>query len=302
MMKKIHLKGIINVISKEKIHIKGILFLVNFQCERFDASEIEALLNYNKIFPLRRFWKSLIIIYTHYYGDEDGESKEEIKKCRTESNSEIFSKLMEKVKEVSDIIEYKNLKIKYFNLSSKPKSEKQKINNLKCRDELEILLEELSQNEPLFHRIEIDHIQNYKLKENGEEYNAEVEIVKVFDFNEEPTKKTINVIKQEKIIVNNYYPPTSCDTYVCKGEKSNDGSLYHTAERKHSDFYYLATNVAEEVGHIAGRAAIVIPGQTILTTAGIAACCAVPVLSPVIAIATLIADVGIGALAEKLFP
>ena len=38
---KEHLEGITSVISKEKVHIKGILFLVNFQHERFDASEQE---------------------------------------------------------------------------------------------------------------------------------------------------------------------------------------------------------------------------------------------------------------------
>ena len=42
-----HLQGITKVISDEKIHIKGILFLVNFQKERFDSDEQNALLNYN---------------------------------------------------------------------------------------------------------------------------------------------------------------------------------------------------------------------------------------------------------------
>ena len=120
--------------------------------------------------------ESLIVIYTHYYGDEDGESKEEIKELRDETNSEIFSKLMEKVKNVSDVIEYKDLKIRYFNLASKPKTEKQKLNNIKYRDELEILLDELSKDEPLFRRVEVNHIENYKLEENGIKYNAEVEM------------------------------------------------------------------------------------------------------------------------------
>ena len=172
----IHLEGIAKVISQENIHIKGILFLVNFQNERFDSTEQDALLNYNKTFPLKRFWKSLIVIYTHYYGDEDGESKEEIKELRDETNSEIFSKLMEKVKNVSDVIEYKDLKIRYFNLASKPKTEKQKLNNIKYRDELEILLDELSKDEPLFRRVEVNHIENYKLEENGIKYNAEAEM------------------------------------------------------------------------------------------------------------------------------
>ena len=95
--------------------------MVNFQIERFDATEQDALLNYNKLFPLKNFWKNLVIIYTHYYGEEDGESKESIREIRNETNSEIFSKLMEKVKDVSNVVEYKDLKIKYFNAHSERK-------------------------------------------------------------------------------------------------------------------------------------------------------------------------------------
>ncbi len=62
-----HLQGITKVISDEKIHLKGILFLVNFQKSRFDADEQAALLNYNKIFPLKNFWKKLVVIYTHFF-------------------------------------------------------------------------------------------------------------------------------------------------------------------------------------------------------------------------------------------
>ncbi len=60
---------IIKIISKEKIKIKGILFLSNFQNERFDASEQDTLIQYNAIFPLKDFWKRIILIFTHYYGD-----------------------------------------------------------------------------------------------------------------------------------------------------------------------------------------------------------------------------------------
>lgn len=196
----IHLKGITDTIAHEKIHIKGILFLVNFQIERFDATEQDALLNYNKLFPLKNFWKNLVIIYTHYYGEEDGESKESIREIRNETNSEIFSKLMEKVKDVSNVVEYKDLKIKYFNAHSEPKSEIHKKNNIKYRDELEILFDELSKNGPLFSQIEYKHIQNYKLKEDGKEYNAEVEIIGYFDLNHLPIKESINVIKKVEIV------------------------------------------------------------------------------------------------------
>ena len=74
----IHLKQITQVVKANKIHIKGILFLVNFQSERFDADEQNALLKYNQLFPLRRFWKNMVVIFTHHYSDPNGEDKEEI--------------------------------------------------------------------------------------------------------------------------------------------------------------------------------------------------------------------------------
>ena len=63
---QIHLKEITKAISEEHIHIKGIFFLVNFQNPRFDSDEQEALLKYIRLFPLKNFWKSLVIIYTHF--------------------------------------------------------------------------------------------------------------------------------------------------------------------------------------------------------------------------------------------
>ena len=56
-----HLQEIMSVISMEGIHLKGILFLVNFQQARFDSGEQDALLNYNRIFPLKDFWKKLLL-------------------------------------------------------------------------------------------------------------------------------------------------------------------------------------------------------------------------------------------------
>ena len=110
-----HLNGIIKFICNENIQLKGILFLTNFQNERFDSDEQEALLKYNKLFPLRRFWKNLIVIFTHYFGDPDGDDVETMKYQMDKSNYKIFSRLMDKVKEVSDTIDYKQLRTKYFN-------------------------------------------------------------------------------------------------------------------------------------------------------------------------------------------
>lgn len=125
---KIHLDRITDTISKAKIHIKGILFLVNFQIKRFDADEQEALLSYNKLFALKKFWSSLVIVYTHFYSDpNDDDDEEEMMKKRTITNSEIFNTIMDKVKEVSDVISYDDLKKKYFNSYSIATNNKKKI-------------------------------------------------------------------------------------------------------------------------------------------------------------------------------
>ena len=76
-----------DLISKENIKIKGILFLSNFQNERFDYSEIDSLFQYNAFFPLKNFWNHIILIFTHYYGDPDGDTKEEIREKSNENIS-----------------------------------------------------------------------------------------------------------------------------------------------------------------------------------------------------------------------
>ena len=172
----IHLEGITKAISDSKIHIKGILFLVNFQSERFDASEQEALLNYNTVFPLKSFWKSLVLVYTHFYSDPNEDDDEEtMKESRSVSNGEIFESLMEKVKGVSDTISYKDLKIKYCNSYSEPKNNNKKMNNDKTREQLESVFDELSKNPPLYNQVETKHITNHKWTEDdGIEYIGEV--------------------------------------------------------------------------------------------------------------------------------
>ena len=99
------------LISNENIKIKGLLFLSNFQSERLDASEQYTLIDYIKIFPMKDFWKTktIIIIFTHYFGDPNSYSKEEIKENNNLYQSKIFHKLMVKVKNVSNPIQFKDL-------------------------------------------------------------------------------------------------------------------------------------------------------------------------------------------------
>ena len=90
IVEKNHLEGIRKVVREERIHIKGILFLINFQKERLDGGEQSALINYNNLFPLQRFWQNIIIIYTHYYACPDGDDLDDMKKDRTDSNKSLF--------------------------------------------------------------------------------------------------------------------------------------------------------------------------------------------------------------------
>jgi GTPase Era involved in 16S rRNA processing len=224
----IHLEGITKVISDSQIHIKGILFLVNFQSERFDASEQEALLNYNTVFPLKSFWKSLALIYTHFYSDpNEDEDEESMKESRRVSNGEIFEKLMEKVKGVSDPISYNDLKIKYCNSYSEAKNNnKKKKNNDKTREELESLFDEISKNPPLFNQVEVQHITNHRwTEEDGNEYIGEVEIIYFFDLNKDPIKKRMNIIKKEKVIKQQSYPSSYTEHYVYNATRSSGGYI-----------------------------------------------------------------------------
>ena len=155
---KTHLNEIKDIINKERIEIRGILYLINFQSERFDADEQKTLLNYNNIFPYKNFWKLLVIIYTHFYKDPNEDEKmEHIKNYRRESNKDLFCKLMEKIKDVSDMIPYEDLKIKYLNSFSGPKNDKMKKNNEKTR---KVLLQ-------IFNKFSFDKKRKYKYIRNS---------------------------------------------------------------------------------------------------------------------------------------
>ena len=144
-----HLNGVIKLIIDEGITIKGILFLLNFQNERIDSDEQRVFLIFHKIFPSKTFWKNIIIIYTHYYSDPSGDTKEEIKNYRYETNKNIFENIIKSTKNESDIINYDDLCIKYYNSFFPVKKEIQEKNNIKVRNDLELLLNEFYNKEPI---------------------------------------------------------------------------------------------------------------------------------------------------------
>ena len=287
----IHLDQIEKAISKENIHIKGILFLVNFQNERFDADEQEALLKYNQLFPLKRFWKNIIIIFTHYYHDPDGDDEEEMKVARDKSNAAIFEKLMEWVKEVSDIIDYSQLSTKYFNSFSPIKKDSQIKKNIKVRDELEIELDKLISSPPLFTKIEIITVSNFKIedKEQNKKYLAEIEVVGFFDLNNTPLNEKVKVISKKEVSETefNNTKQGKAKVQVCKAIKNKLGNLYYiTEEGNSSNSTYL------KLGHSALGGAIGGVGVGILGGIGIAASI---VSLPVVGVGAAIAT-GVGAI------
>ena len=158
-------KDILKTISEEKIQIKGILFLVNFQGERFYTAEQETLIKFQQIFSFKGFWKHLIVIFTHNYDAPFSDDFEEIMQARNEANKYIFTKLMEKSKNDSDIVDYKELKIKYYNSYYPVKNEKQEIQNNKNKEDLEILLSDFCEKDSIFLLTDTIHITKEKIEE-----------------------------------------------------------------------------------------------------------------------------------------
>ena len=188
-------KDIQKLIAKEKIKIKGILFLSNFQNERFDFSEQNTLIEYNALFPMKDFWNRIILIFTHYYGDPEGDTKEEIEERSTKCFTKIMKIIMEKIKNISDPIEFENLKRKYINISSKIKNQKQKKNNELIRKDLILEISKYIELKPMFSKLQIFHFENYEIKEN-DKYIYDCDLIIYLDANDNVINKDLNIINK----------------------------------------------------------------------------------------------------------
>ena len=289
----IHLENITEVISKENIRLKGILFLVNFQNERFDSDEQKALMRYNQLFPLRRFWKNLIVIFTHHFADPDGDTENEMRENRDKSNGKIFSNIMDKVKEVSDVIDYKELRVKYFNSYSPVKNDKQKNKNIKVRDDLEIDLDYLTKTEPLFSQIEIIHVKNQIIKDEktGKKFITELEIYGFFDLNgKKPLYEKRKIISQVELTKENEeeLPAPEIDLKVINAQKDEKDHLHietNKGTKENSNYIkYKGTKVGLGVGGIGGA----IVGGIAIGVGALAALPAVGVGLGIAAVGTII--------------
>lgn len=165
---KLHIEQLKCLIYKENLKIKGFLYLSNFQKERFDNSEIKSLIKYNSFFPHKDFWKRILFIFSHFYGDSSGESAEEMKMRKSVILSQIFEKIMNTVKNISTPIKFEELNCKYINIYSPARNEKQKnINQLKRYDIIQDLIKFI-ELKPLYSKIKIIKYKNFEsnLKKN----------------------------------------------------------------------------------------------------------------------------------------
>ena len=238
----VHLSKITETIQNENIKIKGIIFLVNFQNERFDLSEQDALINYNKIFPLKNFWKHIFIVFTHYFADPDGDSEEDMKKIKDQSNRKIIGKIMDKIKLISDVINYNDLTTKYFNSFCPVRNDKQRAKNQKNKKELEVILDQISQKEPLFSKIEMFEYKNFPYEENNKYYKTNLIILGYFGLTKKPIKeKRFQIGKNE--ITNEEYSKLKNDFSNIKiktflAEKDDNGDLKPTTNNDPKNSYY----------------------------------------------------------------
>ena len=255
----------INILISEKdIKIKGLLFLSNFQNERFDASEQLSLIKYNSIFPLKDFWKHMVIIFTHYYGDPDGDSKEEIKSRSTEVFSKLFRNIMEKTKGVSEPIDFDKITKQYINIYSNPKKENHFKNNEIIRQNLINEIVKLIKYEPMFTKLCILHIYNYEINENDDNiYNCDLYLY--YDAN-------------DKIINTNFVKLKTMKKY--KGYKNDQNIILNTqiCEIKKNGNLSLKKNEEEIFSKILNSKIIELGGKQI-TIGNILSLTRVPLLS-----------------------
>ena len=221
-----------NLISREKIKIKGLLFLTNYQNERFDFSEQDTLIQYNAIFPLKEFWKRIILIFTHYYGDPDGDTKEDILNKSNKILPNIINNIMNKVKNVSYPLSFFEIKKKYINIYSNPRTIKQIESNEDYRKDIILDIIQLTNSSPMFSKLEIFHFEKYEIKENDNYLydcdlnvylDANGNVVHKEFFPKNKYKKNAELLNSQKITLNIEDCLINKDGNLIKNHKKKEG-------------------------------------------------------------------------------
>jgi len=157
-----------------------------------------------------------------------------MKEVRDKSNGEIYKKLIQKVKDVSDVINYKDLNIKYFNSFCPIKKPSQGKESILVRNKLEIELVKLMLYPPLFSKIEIITITDFKIEDKitKQKFLAKIELIWIIDLNEKIVSEKVKILSKREVsedVFNN--TKQKIEIQVCKAIKNNLGNLYYIIEK-----------------------------------------------------------------------
>jgi len=256
-----------DLIAKEDIKLKGILFLSNFQNERFDYSEINTLLQYNAFFPLKNFWEYVVLIFTHFYGDPDGFTKEELKEKSDSNLSSIFEDIMKKVYNVSNPVKFFQLKKIYVNIHSKIKNKKNENDNKKYREQIINDIFILQKKEPMFNKSCVFYISNFEV----DEYLYNCELTLFLDSNSKILNKKFKIkefiknnqihqnIEKNQIEIKAINIKIDKEGKILEDIKSHKGSI--------DDFKFSISGGTIAIGSIVGGSFISIASLGIITGA-----------------------------------
>ncbi len=137
---------------------------------------------------------------------------------------------MEKVKNVSEPVEYKDLNRKYVNIHSKNKNEKQKRNNESIKNILITEIYKYTKFEPMFSELQIFNFEKYEIHEN-DEYVYDCNLIIYLDSNKNVIKENFNILnKYPKINYSKKDQIIKYDTEKC--EINEDGSLINIKTKK----------------------------------------------------------------------
>lgn len=228
-----HLDATKELISKEDIKIKGILFLSNFQNERFDFSEMNSLIQYNALFPLKNFWRYIILIFTHYYGDPYGDNEDEMKKSLFANLSESFKIIMNKVKKVSDSVKFEDINKLFINIYSKKKNEFQKKSNESFKKIVVNEIENYIKYKPMYNKLNIIHFKKFKLEEK-DQFLYDCDYYIYLNSNNKMINHQVMLRKQYKDNYENNYEKNynEIELTILNCEKDEDGNIYNNNIKK----------------------------------------------------------------------
>lgn len=203
---------------------------------------------------MKDFWRRIILIFTHYYGDPEGDTKEEIEERSLECFIQLMKRIMEKIKNVSDSVEFQDLNRKYINIYSKAKNDKQIKSNLSIRNNLLLEIYKYIEYSPMFSKLKIFNFEKYEI-EKEDDFIYDCILIIYLDAKDNIINKDFNILK--KYPNNKFYKKEqriSYDTQKC--EIDEEKNLINV-KTKTEGFNKIFQNTKSKIGGIMTIASII---------------------------------------------